>query len=164
MEHYLDEKNVKLYTEMEVYTKQEMEARYETKLEKYSQVLNIEVQTMLEMISKDILPAAYKYMSAVSKTVIDLKSVVPGAKACAETSLLSKLDGLVDSLAAKADELSKVHLAAKDAGDVMAVAKAYANKVIPVMAEARAVADEIEPLLGEEYKPYPCYEDLLFRV
>lgn len=164
MEHYLDEKNVKLYTEMGVYTKQEMEARYETKLEKYSQILNIEVQTMLEMISKDILPAAYKYISAVSRTVIDLKSVVPGAKAYAESSLLSKLDGLVDSLTTKAEELSKVHLAAKDGSDVMAVAKAYAYNVLPVMAEARAIADEIEPLLGESYKPYPCYEDLLFRV
>ena len=46
----------------------------------------------------------------------------------------------------------------------MAVAKAYADKVIPAMAEARAVADEIEPLLGEEYKPFPSYEDLLYRV
>ena len=119
---------------------------------------------MLEMISKDILPAAYKYISAVSRTVIDLKSVVPGAKAYAESSLLSKLDGLVDSLATKAEELSKVHLAAKGGSDVMAVAKAYAYNVLPVMAEARAIADEIEPLIGESYKPYPCYEDLLFRV
>ena len=46
----------------------------------------------------------------------------------------------------------------------MEVARAYADKVLPVMAETRAIADEIEPLLGEEYKPYPCYEDLLYRV
>ncbi len=162
--HYLDEKNIKLFTELGVYTKEEMEAHYETKLEKYAQVLNIEVQTMLEMISKDILPSAYKYMAAVSKTVIDLKSVVPGAKASSEVSLLSKLDVLADSLASKADELSAKHLAAKGAGDVMKIARAYVDSVIPAMAEVRAVADEIEPLLGEDYKPYPSYEDLLFRV
>ena len=46
----------------------------------------------------------------------------------------------------------------------MAVARAYVDSVIPAMAEARAVADQIEPLIGEEYKPFPCYEDLLFRV
>ncbi len=162
--HYLDEKNVRLFTEMGVYTKAEMESHYEIKLEKYAQVLNIEVQTMLEMISKDILPAAYKYIGAVSKTVIDLKSVVPGAKAAGETALLSRLDVLSDSLAKKADELSSKHLAAKDAGDVMKVARAYVDSVLPAMAEVRAVADEIEPLLGEEFKPYPSYEDLLFRV
>ncbi len=162
--HYLDAKNVKLYTEMEVYTQQEMESHYEIKLEKYAQVLNIEVNTMLEMVSKDILPAAYKYISAVSKTAIDLKTVVPSAKLSAETKLLSELDELANSLAEKAAELDAVHKEAVEAGDMMAVAKAYADKVIPKMAETRAVADKIEPLLGEEYKPFPSYEDLLYRV
>ncbi|WP_191015075.1 glutamine synthetase III [Treponema zioleckii] len=162
--HYLDEKNIKLFTETEVYTKEEMESHYEIKLEKYAQILNIEVQTMLEMINKDILPAAYKYMAAVSKTVIDLKAVVPGAKAHAETSLLSKLDSLVDSLAQKAEALASKHAEAKIKSDVMAVARTYADEVIPLMNETRAVADEIEPLLGEEYKPFPVYEDLLFRI
>ena len=37
----------KLFTELGVYTKQEMESHYEIKLEKYAQVLNIEVNTML---------------------------------------------------------------------------------------------------------------------
>lgn len=162
--HYLDEKNVKLFTNTGVYTKEEMESHYEIKLEKYAQLLNIEVETMLEMINKDILPAAYKYIAAVSRTVVNLRAVVPSAKAVAESALLTKLDALTGDLAAKTESLAKIHLAAKASGDVMAVAKAYADKVIPAMAEARAVADEIEPLLGEEYKPFPCYEDLLYRV
>lgn len=162
--HYLDEKNVKLFTELGVYTKEEMESHYEIKLEKYSQILNIEVNTMLEMISKDILPACYKYVSAVSKSVIDLKSVVPTAKATAETKLLASLDEKIDLLSKKAEELEKVHEDAANAGDAMKVAKAYADKVLPLMAETRAVADEIEPCIAEEYKPFPCYEDLLFRV
>ncbi len=164
MAHYLDEKNIKLFTEMGVYTDVEMKSHYEIKLEKYAQVLNIEVQTMLEMINKDILPAAFRYIRDVSKTAIDIKTVIPDAKATAEKALLAKLDGLVNELAVKEDELSRKHLAAKSAGDVMAVARAYVDSVIPAMAEARAVADEIEPLLGEDYKPFPSYEDLLFRV
>ena len=46
----------------------------------------------------------------------------------------------------------------------MEIAQGYAREVIPAMAEARAVADEIEPLLGENYKPFPSYEDLLFKI
>ena len=164
VEHYLDAKNVKLYTEMGVYSEVEMKSHYDIKLEKYTQVLNIEVQTMLEMVNKDILPAAYKYISAVSKTVAELKAVCPEAKASAETALLKKLDGLVNELSSKADELSEKHLAVKSAGDIMAEAKAYVSSVIPAMTEVRAVADEIEPILGEDYKPFPSYEDLLFRV
>ena len=164
MAHYLDPKNVKLYTEMGVYTEEEMQSHYDIKLEKYCQVLNIEVETMLEMINKDILPAAFTYIRDVSKTTINLKAVVPGAKASAAAALLAKLDGLVNGLADKEEELSKKHIAAKSAGDVMAVARAYADNVLPAMAEARAVADEIEPILGESYKPFPSYEDLLFRI
>lgn len=164
MAHYLDSKNVKLFTEMGVYTDVEMNSHYEIKLEKYAQILNIEVQTMLEMISKDILPAAFKYMDSVSRTAIDLKAVVPGAKASAQAELLSKLDALVNSLAEKAAALGKLHEAAQNAGGCMEIARAYVDKVIPAMAEARKTADEIEPLLGEEYKPFPSYEDLLFRV
>ena len=164
MAKYLDKKNVELYTKMGVYTEQEMKDHYEIKLEKYCKVLNIEVETMLEMINKDILPAAFKYINAVSQTAINLKTVVPGAKATSQAALLEKLDCLTASLSAKADELCKKHLAAKSASETMEMARAYADSVIPAMAETRAVADEIEPLLGEDYKPFPCYEDLLFRL
>ena len=164
MAHYMDAKNVKLFTEMGVYTKEEMEAHYETKLVKYSQILNIEVNTMLEMINKDILPAAFSYMDSVSKTVIDLKAVVPGAKASAQSELLAKLDSLVCDLSSKAAALEEAHAKAESAGNVLAVAKAYADIVKPAMEAARAVYDEMEPLIGEGYKPFPSYEDLLYRV
>ena len=164
MEHYLDPKNVKLYTETGVYSEEELREHYEIKLEKYCKVLNIEVETMLEMINKDILPAAFKYIDAVAQTAINLNAVVPGAKAEAQVSLLKKLDELTSSLSQKKDELCQKHLAAKSEADFMKRARAYADSVLPAMASARAVADEIEPLLGEGYKPYPCYEDLLFRI
>ena len=164
MEHYMDPKNVKMFTELGIYSQKEIESHYEIKLEKYCQVLNIEVQTMLEMLNKDILPAAFRYMRDVSKTVSNLKSVVPSAKCGAETELLKKLDGLVDELAEKTEELNRKHLETKQAADFMSEAKSYADVVIPAMAETRAIADQIEVLLGEDYKPFPSYEDLLFRI
>lgn len=164
MAHYLDKKNIKLYTEMGVYTEVEMQSHYDIKLEKYCQVLNIEVQTMLEMIYKDILPATFNYINAVSQTAINLKTVVPSAKATSETVLLSKLDELADSLLKKAKDLEAIHASVKGIDDIMAKARGYADKVMTAMADVRAVADEIEPILGEGFKPYPCYEDLLFRI
>ena len=41
IEHYLDEKNIKLFTRMGIYTPEEMKSHYDIKLEKYCQVLNI---------------------------------------------------------------------------------------------------------------------------
>ena len=164
MEHYLAEKNVKLFTEMGVYTEDEMKSHYEIKLEKYSKMLNIEVNTMLEMISKDILPNVFRYIKDVSQTVINLKSVVPGAKAHAESRLLAKLDSLADRIADETDRLYAVHEEARKAENVTKSARIYADKVVPQMAAVRKIYDEMEPLLGEDYKPFPSYEDLMFRV
>ena len=161
---YLKPKNVKLYTETGIYTEAEMKSHYEVKLEKYCQVLNIEVGTMLEMVNKNIMPSVLGYMDAIAETIVSVKNVLPLAKCGAGISLLEKLDALADSLSAETASLSEKHAAAIANGDYMLRAKAYAEKVIPAMEKVRAVTDAIEPLLAESYKPFPSYEDLLFSV
>ena len=161
---YLKPKNVKLYTEMGIYTEAEMKSHYEVKLEKYCQVLNIEVGTMLEMVNKNIMPAVLGYMDSIAETVVSVKDAVPLAKCGAGISLLEKLDTLADSLSAETASLSEKHAAAIANGDYMLRAKAYADTVIPAMEKVRAVTDAIEPLLAESYKPFPSYEELLFSV
>lgn len=164
MELYLSAKNRKLYTEMGIYTEPEMESHYEIKLEKYCGILNIEVETMLEMIHKDILPAAFRYMRDVGDTASRVKAVVPEAQCRAESNLLRRLDELTDKLSETAEKLDKLHIDIKKRSGIMEIAQGYAKEVLPMMAEARAAADEIEPLLGEHYKPFPSYEDLLFKI
>ena len=161
---YLKPKNVKLYTETGIYTEAEMKSHYEVKLEKYCQVLNIEVGTMLEMVNKNIMPSVLGYMDSIAKTVVSVKNAAPLTKCDAGISLLKKLDALADSLSENAASLSKKHAAALANGDYMLRAKAYADTVIPAMEEVRAVTDAIEPLLSEAYKPFPSYEELLFSV
>ncbi|MGI5056829.1 glutamine synthetase III [Treponema socranskii] len=161
---YLKPKNVKLYTETGIYTEAEMKSHYEVKLEKYCQVLNIEVGTMLEMVNKNIMPSVLGYMDAIAETVVSVKNALPLAKCGAGISLLEKLDALADSLSAETASLSEKHAAAIANGDYMLRAKAYADNVIPAMEKVRAVTDAIEPLLAESYKPFPSYEELLFSV
>ena len=162
MEHYLDKKNVKLYTEMGVYTEAEMKSHYEIKLEKYCQILNIEVNTMLEMIHKDIIPAAFKYMHMLAETETKMAYVNLSCKA--GLTLIKDLSEMINSLDEKSKELLELHEKTKKISDLMEKSKAYANEMLPKMAEVRAVADKIEPLLGEDYKPFPSYEDLLYSV
>lgn len=164
MELYLSAKNRKLYTEMGIYTEPEMESHYEIKLEKYCGILNIEVETMLEMIHKDILPAAFRYMRDVGETASRVKAVVPEAQCRAESNLLRRLDELTDRLSETAEKLDRLHVDIKKRSGIMEIAQGYAKEILPMMAEARAAADEIEPLLGEHYKPFPSYEDLLFKI
>lgn len=162
MEHYLDEKNISLYTQMGIYTKEEMQSHYEIKLEKYCQVINIEVNTMLEMIHKDIMPAVFKYMNMLADTEFKMQRVF---NLCdAGINLMKELNDLINILENKANELLLLHEKTKEIQDLMQKSKSYATEILPLMKEVRSVADKIEPLLGEEYKPFPSYEDLLYSV
>ena len=162
MEHYLDKKNIKLYTEMGIYTEEEMQSHYDIKLEKYCQVLNIEVNTMLEMIHKDIMPAAFKYMNMLADTEFKMQRVF---NLCdAGLNLMKELNELINVLENKSNELLKLHEKTKKITDLMEKSQSYAKEVIPMMEKVRAVADRIEPLLGEEFKAFPSYEDLLYSV
>ena len=162
IEHYLDKKNIDLFTRLGIYTPEEMKSHYDIKLEKYCQVLNIEVGTMLEMVHKDIMPAAFKYMNVLADTEFKMQRVF---NLCdAGLKLMEKLNNLVNELNNKSDQRAAKHEETNKIADLMQKAHAYAKVVIPAMQEVRAVADQIEPLLGEEYKPFPSYEDLLYSV
>ena len=164
MERYLDKKNIEMFSKYGVYTEAEMRSHHEIKLEKYSKTLNIEVNTMLDMIYQDILPASYSYMNAVAESASKVMAIVKDAKCSAQTNLLSKISCLADKLDKEADTLRRIHDQAEEIADVTKQARFYVDKVIPQMEAARAVADQIEPILGEKFKPYPTYSDLLFHV
>ncbi len=164
MERYLDKQNIEMFTKYGVYSESEMKSHHEVKLEKYSKVLNIEVNTMLDMIYKDILPASYAYMNAVAESASKVMSIVPNAKCTAQANVLKEISVLADKLDSNAQKLAKLHDEADSIQNVPKQARFYVDKVIPQMEATRAVADAIEPILGEKYKPYPSYSDLLFRV
>ncbi len=162
IEHYIDQKNIDLFTRLGIYTPEEMKSHYDIKLEKYCQVVNIESNTMLEMVHKDIIPAAFKYLNVLADTEFKMQRVMTMCDA--GLKLMEKLNTLVNDLSNKADALATKHEETRKITDLMQRAHAYAKVVIPAMEEVRAIADQIEPLLGEEYKPFPSYEDLLYSV
>ena len=76
---------------MQIYTPEEMKSHYDIKLEKYCQVLNIEVNTMIKMVNKDIIPAAMKYMNVLADTVYKMTKSWSGTSSVA-SKLLRSLD------------------------------------------------------------------------
>ena len=162
IEHYLDEKNITLFTRLGIYNPEEMKSHYDIKLEKYCQVINIEVNTMLEMVHKDIIPAAFKYMNVLADTEFKMQRI---SSLCdAGLKLIEQLNTLINELSNKADELNNNHIKTNGIVDLMKRAHSYAKVILPAMETVRSVADQIEVLLGEEYKPFPSYEDLLYSV
>ena len=162
--HFTDDKNVKLFTEHKIYTESELHSRVEIWLENYYKTINIESNTMSEMVQKDVLPAVFSYMEQLASTANLKKAVAADISTSSEAALLTKLSDLsgkmMDGIAKlKADT---AEAAAKE--DVLECSRAYQQVVLADMDELRAAADEAETLIPEALLPYPTYGKLLFSV
>ena len=159
--YYIKDDNIKLFEKHGVLSSVEVHARYEIELENYYKQLNIEALTMLDMISKDILPAAASYERDLAGTVQAKKQV--GVDAGFEEDLLKKLSALSSGLYGDYGKLEKA-VGDAPSGDVLETAKYYRSTVFTLMEETRKPADQIETLVSSKYWPYPTYGQLLFSV
>lgn len=76
LEHFLDEKNVKLFTDNKIFSETELKSRHEIMLENYCKIINIEALTMVDMARKEILPAVSKYIKSLAETAVLMKEAV----------------------------------------------------------------------------------------
>ena len=165
--HTMDEENVKLFEKYGVYSKVELESRYEIHNENYSKIINIEAETMLEMAKKNILPCASKYASKLAQTIGAKKSACGECDCTYEEQMLKKVSALTSSIYEKTGKLESAVNEAKvlaDKGDSGKTAFFYREKVFTAMGELRAYADELEVITPKELWPFPSYGDLLYSV
>ena len=161
MVHYLDKKNIELFKQTGIYSEVEMKSHYDVKLEKYCQVLNIEVGTMIEMVNKDIEPSALNFLNKLTDTYSKMPADLPFEYG---KNQIKKVSALLNELEQKKQKLDELHIQAQKKTELMEKAQDYAKKILPAMEDLRSSGDLLEELLGQEYKPYPSYEDLLFSV
>ena len=161
MAHYLDKKNIELFKQTGIYSEVEMKSHYDVKLEKYCQILNIEVGTMIEMVNKDIEPSALNFLNKLTDTYSKMPADLPFEYG---KNQIKKVSALLNELEQKKQKLDELHIQAQEKTELMEKAQDYAKKILPAMEDLRSSGDLLEELLGQEYKPYPSYEDLLFSV
>ena len=157
---YTSEKNVALFTRHGVYTLEEMKSREEIGLEEYNKTIHIEAETMLRMISRQILPACLDYSGKLASSAAVKAGL--GIDAATEKALVSEISAKAAQLAAAQSLLQQKEDGVPE--DVHEAASYYHAQVIPAMEEARAAADSLELLVGKESWPFPVYEDILFYV
>ena len=163
--HYLDEKNVALFQTHRIYTKAEMEARYETALEEYVKTLRIEALTMSQMARRDIFPGVSRCLSRLADGISAQRIACKDLPCAGETKLLQSLSALLDQAFEKADALD-FHLSQPEAhtGEILAQATYYKDAVLPAMDALRAVVDQMESRTDASLWPYPSYGQLMFQV
>ena len=158
--HYLDEKNLKLLEEHGILTREEIKARCNIGVGKYTNIINIEARTMLLMAEKDILPAAIKYGSELAYGIESKQAL--GLNVNCELKQASDISEHVNALSVNNEKLKDV-LKAQPAEPMKSALNAY-KKIVPVMEEERRIVDELELLVDKQSWPYPDYTDLLYYV
>ena len=156
------DKSIKLFERFSVFTKAELESRAEIKYENYAKAINIEARTMIDMASKQFLPAFIKYTKTLADTVLAVKEA--GVDAAVQTEALKEVSALMAETKAALDVLVKVtdEAAAKEEGEVQA--NFYHSDVVPAMEALRAPVDKLEMIVDKEAWPMPSYGDLIFEV
>ena len=156
------DKSIKLFERFSVFTKAELESRAEIQYEAYAKAINIEARTMIDMASKQFLPAFIKYTKTLADTVNAVKAA--GVDASVQTETLKEVSALMAETKAALDNLVKTtaDAAAKEEGEVQATY--YHTEVVPAMDALRAPVDKLEMIVDKEAWPMPSYGDLIFEV
>ncbi len=163
MECLLDEKNVKMFKRLGIYSEIELQARYEILLENYNKTIQVEALTALKMARNEIYPAALAYLDQMTKTSLHMQELgvnidylVDDVKSL--SSLLSQMKNQMMILEKHIDRAQ--HLEA----DILEIAKIWRDDVLSTMTILRQIADQIENCVDEKYWPMPTYMDLLFGI
>lgn len=156
------EKAVSMFEKFKVFTKAELESRAEIKFESYAKAINIEARTMIDMASKQIIPAIIKYTKDLADTVVAVKEA--GADASVQAELLTEVSGLLAETKKALEALKVVadQAAAMEEGEDQA--RFYHFDVVPAMEALRTPVDTLEMIVDKEAWPMPSYGDLIFEV
>ena len=156
------DKAVELFERFSVFTKAELESRAEIQYEAYAKAINIEARTMIDMASKQFLPAFIKYTKTLADTVNAVKAA--GVDASVQTETLKEVSALMAETKVALDNLVKTtaDAAAKEEGEVQATY--YHTEVVPAMDALRTPVDKLEMIVDKEAWPMPSYGDLIFEV
>lgn len=164
----LDKKFVKIYEELGVLDKLELEARYEIKLEKYSKMISIEAKVLGDMARNHIIPVAVDYQSKLIENAKGLKEVFGDAemkKMCKEQlDLIKTISSHITAIKSGVDKLFAERKKAIAIDNVEKQAEAFCNQVKPIFDEIRKPADALEMLIDNEMWPLTKYRELLFLI
>ncbi len=161
----LHKSTIRLFEEMNVMSKVEVEARYEVEINAYINHLQIESRVLGDIARNHIVPTAVKYQNILIKNVKGLKEIfnkdyVDFGKE--QLNLIKAISGHIDDINSKVTQMINERKAANGIEDITLKAEAYCNKVKPFLNDIRYHCDKLELMVDDELWPLTKYRELLF--
>ena len=166
LDRYLDESTIEMFTNMNVLTRAELEARSEIKWETYIKKIQIEARIFSDICLSHIIPVATRYQSQLMDNVHKMKDIFP-----AETALrlsannVSLIEQICEHTSYITEHVTKLTDARRVANAIESVrerAIAYHDTVAPLLESVRYHIDKLELIVDDELWPLPKYREMLF--
>ncbi len=156
------EKTIAMFEKYGVFSETELRSREEIKYEIYSKNVNIEARTMIDMATKQIIPAVVRYTRELAETINAVRAA--GVETIVQEKLLRQNSELLVQTKEALEALEEVEAKAVKMPDGQERARYYHDIVMPAMEALRRPVDEMEMIVDKADWPMPSYGDLMFAI
>ncbi len=156
-------KAVALFEKFGVFTKAELDSRVEIEYELYAKEINIEAKAMIDIATKQIIPAVIRYTTVLAKSINEVRMACD-ADVSAQTDILKEVSKLLAETKEALGKLEKETATAAKMKQGREQAVYYRDEVTSAMTALRTPVDKLEMLVDKSMWPMPSYGDLIFEV
>ncbi len=159
-DRYLTPETIKMFAEVGVYNKVEIEARTEVKWETYTKKIQIEARVLGDITMNHILPVASKYESILLDKAYKMKEL--GLKFESDLELIRNIQKSSATLQKLVTDMVEARKVANRIEDQRQRAIAYHDTVAGYLDDIRTLIDNLEEVIDDQLWPLPKYRELLF--
>ncbi len=147
-------------TELKIFTPRELESRINVAVERYLKTVMLEAETVIEMLSTQVIPAGEGALARASEASAAAKAA--GVTSAALAGRAGALAQALDAAAASVARLEQLLADGEGLHDERKEAEHLASRVRPALGEAREAADRLEHLVDDSAWELPKYREMLF--
>lgn len=163
---YLHDDSVRMFEQMNVMTRSELEARNEVKWETYTKKIQIEARVMGDLAMNHIIPVVTHYQSRLAKNVSSMINIFGKEEGERITKrnikILKEIAERIQTIETGVDELIEARKVANKMDSQREKAIAYHDDIVPQMEKIRYQIDKLELIVSDEMWTLPKYRELLF--
>jgi len=160
--------NIALFEKYRVFSKEEIVARYHIWIHMYNTTLEIEANTLNEMVNASIVPAGYEYQKLLADNLEDLARLKKDSGFKVAGSAFADLKEHLN------DVIAKIYYVRRNAKEMAKLlrnaaglhheerAKLYFGELRPLMEHIRRHVDALECVVSDEHWDLPKYREMLF--
>lgn len=163
LDFWITPKAKKVLVGNNIYSEKELEARWEVLQGIYQLKVEIEANTLADMVMNLIIPAAVQYQTQLAQNVATLKSIgIDPQTATCQLQIIADIANHINNLKSLTENLKDAVNKANKIDNIRQMAGAFSEEVKPYFKKIRQHADSLEAIVDDRLWQLPKYKELMF--